>query len=224
MLGYSRTKKSAMYTSGSGVANNIDDSKTLQALHLVLHGAHAHVYNSSLVLTIFSIHSAETIFTLSLDLLSRRLVVTSIAWTYSLDYAFPSSVMQDGELVIGVAISGFGTSSVSKHNSFILGTSYTPVCGLTVTINGSATSLRLEQLPKLCLPLKLEATTEGSLVYDKLFISPFILTPFQVSLLTDKDVPISEIIKDPASFGEYLVWLMILGLNHIQCVHPVLIR
>lgn len=208
MLGYSRTKKSAMYTSGSGVANNIDDSKTLQALHLVLHGAHAHVYNSSLVLTIFSIHSAETIFTLSLDLLSRRLVVTSIAWTYSLDYAFPSSVMQDGELVIGVAISGFGTSSVSKHNSFILGTSYTPVCGLTVTINGSATSLRLEQLPKLCLPLKLEATTEGSLVYDKLFISPFILTPFQVSLLTDKDVPISEIIKDPASFGG------IFGLAH----------
>ncbi|EFO65139.1 Lipopolysaccharide-responsive and beige-like anchor protein [Giardia lamblia P15] len=208
MLGYRRVKNSSVYTSSDKLNTSIDGSKTLQALHVILHGSHAHSYSSSLVLTIFSIDSAETILTLSLDLSLRKLVATSIVWTYSLDYAFPSSVLEDGELTIGVAVSGFGMSSVSKHSSFILGTSFTPICGLTITVNGSAVSLRLEQLPKLCLPFKIEITTEGSLLYDQVLVSPFILTPFQISLLTDKTVPISELLNEPANFGG------ILGLTH----------
>lgn len=208
MLGYRRTKNSSVYTLGDKLNASTDGSKKLQALHVILHGSHTHSYSNSLVLTIFSIDSAEIILTVSLDLSLRRLVATSIAWTYSLDYAFPSSAVEDGELTIGVAVSGFGMSSVSKHSSFILGTSFTPICGLTVTVNGSSASLRLEQLPRLCLPLKIEITTEGSLLYDQVLVSPFILTPFQVSLLTDKSVPISKLFNDPASFGG------ILGLAH----------
>lgn len=208
MLGYRKTKNSSAYTSGNGSSTSSDVSTTLQSLHVVVHGAHTRIYSSSLVLTIFSIHSVETVLTLSLDISSRKLTITSASWTHSLDYAFPSSAVQDGELTIGIAISGFGASSASKHSSFILGTSSTPICGLTVTINGSAACIRLEQLPKLCLPLKIEAATDGSLVYDQLLISPFILTPFQVSLLTDKRKPASELIKDPASFGG------IFGLAH----------